>query len=162
MIHSPRSGQKQASQIAHISLCPLNVDILVIPHSSPNENVNMVRWPVRTHVMQPLLGLPTPLCPVLAPLPTKLSWLQALIRALPSSGSNHYPRGCILSSHGTSLEKLFLPPPFPPPWGHIPHSIYPLCPESLCLCSYDRWSFSLPCEYFFDFCLFCRTFSSRG
>lgn len=152
---------EQASQNAHFSLCPLNVDVLVISHSSQNENVNMVRRPIWTHVMQPLLALPTPLCPVLTSLPPRLSQLQALIRVLPSSRSNRYPPGQVLSSQAASLWKF--PRFFPSPHSEATFPVsFTLCPESLCLCSCDCSRFSSPCDYFFDFCLSCQTFSSRG
>lgn len=80
---------ERASQNAHFSLCPLHVDILVIPNWSQDENVILVPWPVWAHNVP---ALPTPWPSALThwhSLSSRhtthqaLSWLQALTQVLP-------------------------------------------------------------------------------
>lgn len=110
LIHSPPS--ELASQNAHISLCPSDSDILVIPHWSQDETISWVTWSAWIHTVQPLPPLPTPLHTTLGhphslcsrhTAPQTLSWPQETV---PSAWTNYCSLWWVLSSHATSSETL--------------------------------------------------------
>lgn len=147
---------ERAAQNAHFSLCPLTVDILVIPHPSQDENVNLVTWPVSIYMVQTLHSLPAPshtvcslICVPLAPgtPPTKLSPDSRPLHnlfPLPGATTAYFVE---FSAH-VPLPQRSVPCPLPPHEATFP-ILFTGCAESLCRCSYDSCSFSALCDYFF-------------